>query len=170
MPSCEVYVVRHAIAAERGPDWPDDRQRPLTARGAGRFTEVVAGLRWMDVAIDEIFTSPLVRARQTADLLSAGLAGGPGVTILPELAPGHSPAEVMARLSQVGRRNRLALVGHEPGQGELAAHLIGAGRALAFRKGAVCRIDMPSLSNGEAGALRWFLTPKVLRRLGRSDS
>ena len=66
---CELYLVRHAIAAERGEDWPDDDKRPLTARGVARFKESVDGMRRLGVEVDEIFTSPLVRAKQTADVL-----------------------------------------------------------------------------------------------------
>ena len=72
---CELYLVRHAIAAERGGDWPDDDKRPLTQRGVARFKEAVEGFNKLDDGIDEIFTSPLVRARQTAELLAAGLPG-----------------------------------------------------------------------------------------------
>ena len=75
MPPCELYIVRHAIAAERGDDWPDDDKRPLTEKGIVRFKDELAGLRWLDVGLDEIFTSPLVRAKQTADLLAAGISG-----------------------------------------------------------------------------------------------
>ena len=160
----ELYLVRHAIAAERGDDWPDDDTRPLTERGVARFKEVVRGLERLDVSVDEIFTSPLIRAKQTADLLAAGLPGRPAIAMLDALSPGHSPASVMAQLARSARRRRIALVGHEPGLGELAAHLIGSGRALPFRKGGVCRIDVESLTSRRAGALHWFVTPKVLRR------
>lgn len=165
----ELYIVRHAIAAERGEDWPDDDKRPLTERGIARFKEVVGGLAWLDVTVDEIFSSPLVRAKQTADILAAGLPGKPAVKILDALSPGHSPTSVMAQLARSARRRRIALVGHEPGLGELAAHLIGAGRALPFKKGGVCRIDVESLTSRRAGALNWFVTPKILRRLGHKD-
>jgi phosphohistidine phosphatase len=165
MPACELYLVRHAIAADRGPDWPDDDQRPLTEQGMARFRQCVAGLAWLRVTIDEVVTSPLVRAAQTADLLAAGIGGRTSVKVLPELAPGHLPEDVMRSLPGVTRRRRLALVGHEPGLGDLAAHLTGTGRPLAFRKGAVCRIDLESLHTDQPGALIWFLPPKVLRRL-----
>lgn len=164
---CELYLVRHAIAAERGNDWPDDDKRPLTAKGVARFKEAVAGLTKLDCTIDEIFTSDLVRAKQTAELLAAGLASKPPVKILDALAPGQSPASVMAQLARNARRRRIALVGHEPGLGELAAHLIGAGRALPFKKGGVCRIDVESLTSRRPGALTWFVQPKLLRGLGR---
>jgi len=164
---CELYLIRHAIAAERGEDWPDDDKRPLTERGIARFKESVAGLKELDVVVDEIFSSPLVRAKQTADLLAAGLSGKPVVKILDALSPGHTPTSVLAQLARAARRRRIILVGHEPDLGELAAHLIGAGRALPFKKGGACRIDVESLTSRRAGALTWFVQPKMLRRLGK---
>ncbi len=163
----ELYLIRHAIAAERGDEWPDDDKRPLTERGVARFRESVEGLTWLDVTIEEIFTSPLVRAKQTAEILAAGMPGKPPVKVLDALSPGQNPGSVLAQLAKVARRRRIALVGHEPGLGELAAHLVGAGRALPFKKGGACRIDVESLTSRRAGALHWFVTPKVLRRLGR---
>jgi phosphohistidine phosphatase len=117
--------------------------------------------------VDEIFTSPLVRAKQTADLLASGLSGKPAVKILDALSPGHTPTSVLAQLARTARRRRIMLVGHEPDLGELAAHLVGAGRALPFKKGGACRIDVESLTSRRAGALTWFVQPKMLRRLGR---
>jgi phosphohistidine phosphatase len=165
MPPCEIYLVRHAIAAERGDEWPDDTKRPLTERGISRFKEGVGGLKGLDAIIDEIFTSPLVRAKQTADLLAAGIDGRPTVKILDALAPGHPSTVVMSHLAKAAKHKRLALVGHEPDLGELAAHLIGARRALPFKKGGICRIDVAGLSAKAAGTLVWFVTPKVLRKL-----
>ena len=165
MPPTELYLVRHAIAAERGDDWPDDNKRPLTERGISRFKESVGGLKGLDASIDEIFTSPLVRAKQTADLLAAGIDGRPTVKVLDVLSPGHASAIVMAHLAKAARHRRLALVGHEPDLGELAAHLIGARRPLPFKKGGICRIDIAGLSSKAAGTLAWFVTPKILRKL-----
>ena len=162
---CELYLVRHAIAAERDSEWPDDTKRPLTERGISRFKEAIKGLRRIDVAVDEVFTSPLVRAKQTAELIAQGLEGKPPVKVLDALAPGHTSASVMTNLAKVAKRRRIALVGHEPELGELAAYLIGAGRALPFKKGGVCRIDVGSLTSRRAGALVWFFPPTVLRQL-----
>lgn len=163
----ELYLIRHAIAAERGSEWPDDSKRPLTERGMNRFKDAVKGLRRLDVVVDEIFTSPLVRARQTADIVAAGLDGKPPIKVLDALAPGHTPASVMTQLARVAKRRRIALVGHEPELGELSAHLIGAGRALPFKKGGVCRIDLGSLTSKRAASLIWFLPPNVMRQVKR---
>ena len=165
MPSIELYLVRHAIAAERGTEWPDDTTRPLTKRGISRFRECVRGLRELEVSLDEIFTSPLVRAKQTADILAAGMDGKPSVKMLEALGPGHTVQNVMAQLAKVAKRRRIALVGHEPELGELAAQLIGARHAIPFKKGGVCRVDLERLTPKDVGTLIWFVGPKVLRQL-----
>jgi phosphohistidine phosphatase len=167
MRPCELYLVRHAVAAERGEDWPDDTKRPLTTKGVSRFREVVQGLVWLGVGLDEIYSSPLVRAKQTADLLSEGLKERTTVRTVDELSPGHEPPSVLAELGKRIKRRRVALVGHEPDLGELAAALIGASRPLAFRKGGVCRIDVDRVGTSAHGSLIWFLPPKVLRKSGR---
>lgn len=165
--SVELYVVRHAIAAERGPDWPDDTKRPLTERGIERFREVVDGLVWLDVQLDVVLASPLVRARQTAQYLATGLPAKPPIVAVDALAPGHVPAEMMEQVAREARGHRcLALVGHEPDLGELVAWLIGSRRAIPMKKGGVCRVDLDSLS-GRHGTLAWLLPPKALRKLGR---
>lgn len=165
MPHVELYIVRHAIAADRGEEWPDDSKRPLTTRGVDRFKECVRGLVWLEVGLDEIFTSPLVRARQTANLLAAGFKEKPPVKVLESLSPGHTPMSVMQELNKIGKRRRVALVGHEPGLGELAAHLVGSSRAIPFRKGGVCRIDVESFTSRRPGELQWMIPPRILREL-----
>jgi phosphohistidine phosphatase len=166
MTGFELYLIRHAIADARGPEWPNDAKRPLTELGIARFTEAVKGLREVGVEIDEIFTSPLVRAKQTADILAAGLKHKPHVKILKALEPGHGPAAVVEHLAEEARKKRIALVGHEPDLGDLASHLLGTKKPVPFKKGGVCRIDVATLPTARAGTLVWFLPPKILRTLG----
>jgi phosphohistidine phosphatase len=165
----EYYLVRHAVAADRGPEFPDDAARPLTADGVERFRKAVAGLRALDVVLDLVITSPYARAQETAELLCAGLKPKPKLVPADVLAPGHKPAQVITAVEHhmaAGKRwSRVALVGHEPDLGELAARLLGARGTIAFKKGAVCRIDVDRALPGGPGTLRWFLTPSVLRDL-----
>ena len=63
------------------------------------------------------------------------------------------------------RKGRIALVGHEPNIGELAARLIGARTPLEFKKGAICRIDFDVFPPKGTGQLRWFVTAKMLREI-----
>ncbi len=163
--SYSLYIVRHAIAAERGPEYPDDTQRPLTDDGISRFRKVVAGLGDLDVEVDLILTSPLLRARQTADLLSKGLSGHPSVVETGALSPDAAYKDLTSELRRHARRSSVALVGHEPSLGEIAARLVGCPGRFDFRKGGVCRIDVTRLPPTVPGHLQWFAPPRMLVRV-----
>jgi phosphohistidine phosphatase len=158
-------VIRHGLAEERGDAWPDDSKRPLTDEGMSRLRKSARGLARIGVTIDIVLTSPLVRARQTAELVAGGLEPRPSLVNVDSLAPDGSYAAVLADLEKHARRSRIALVGHEPMLGELAARLIGSRHAIEFKKGAVCRIDIDDLPPAGPGDLRWMLTPKIMRAL-----
>jgi len=160
-----IYLVRHAIAAERGPAWPDDTKRPLTPKGVARMRRVVRGLRELGVSVDVVLTSPLARAKQTAELLVEGLKPAPALNVVASLSPGIAAAKMAETLSGFKRSQVLALVGHEPGLGELACWLIGSKAPVPFRKGGICRIDVPASSPNGSGQLIWLATPGMLRRV-----
>lgn len=170
----QLYLVRHAIAAPRGEDWPDDATRPLTPDGMTRMRRAARGLAALGPEIDVVLTSPLVRARQTADILAGVFTPPPSVVLVDALAPGGTVAGILAEVVKHARKGPMALVGHEPGIGEFAAHLLGTGNPLEFKKGAVARIDVSGLTATTSGpqpsqritsALRWFLPPRALRAL-----
>jgi phosphohistidine phosphatase len=160
----ELYLIRHGIAAEPGDAYPDDTKRPLTQRGISRLQKQTRGLAALGVTLDQILTSPLVRCRQTADVLAEGL-GGP-VAGVAALAPPGTSAAVIEELGRYARRSRIALVGHEPNIGELAARLAGAKTPFPFKKGAVCCIELAALPPARPGRLLWFATPRMLRAVG----
>jgi phosphohistidine phosphatase len=161
----EIYLIRHGVAEERGDAWPDDAKRPLTDDGMSRMRKSVRGLARVGVSCDVVLTSPLVRARQTAEIVAAGLTPRPSLLAVESLAPDGSYAAVIADLEKQARKTRIALVGHEPNIGELAARLIGSRHAVEFKKGAVCRVDLEALPPSGPGQLRWLLTPKIMRAL-----
>jgi phosphohistidine phosphatase len=161
----ELYLIRHGIAEERGDAWPDDAKRPLTEQGIERLRRGARGLAQLGVEFDVMLTSPLTRAKQTADAIAGSFDPRPPIVSVESLAPGGTYAAVLADLEKQSRRSRIALVGHEPGIGELASRLIGSRHAIEFKKGAICRIDFETLPPAGPGALRWFATPRMLRSL-----
>ena len=161
----ELYLIRHGIAEERGPEWPDDGRRPLTEKGISRLKKSTKGLVSLGVTFDVLLTSPLLRARQTAETVAACFEPRPPVVAIDSLSPDGTYQQVLDDLGKQSRRSRIALVGHEPSLGEYAARLAGSRHAFEFKKGAVCRIDVDALPPGGPGALRWFMTPKLLRNL-----
>lgn len=162
----ELYVIRHAIAEERGNAWPDDAWRPLSAQGRAQMRKAARGLEQLGVTFGVILSSPLVRARQTAEIVAEALAIRPEIIVVDSLSPEGSYADVMADLVKQPARRAIALVGHEPNIGELAARLAGSRHAFAFKKGGVCRIDVESIPPDGPGTLRWFLPPAILRAIG----
>jgi phosphohistidine phosphatase len=163
----ELYLVRHGIAEERGDAWPDDSKRPLTANGVARLRKEARGLVRLGISFDAILTSPFVRTRQTAEILAAAFDPRPHLTPTEALTPDGSYAAVIAEVAKQARRSKIALVGHEPGIGELAARLIGSRHPIPFKKGAICCIEVDALPPAGPGALLWFVTPRLLRSVKR---
>jgi phosphohistidine phosphatase len=161
----ELYLIRHGVAAERGEDFPDDSKRPLTNAGISRLRKEAKALDGLGVAFDHIITSPLVRTKQTADIFAEALKSKPSVSQSDALAPAGTSTAVVQELAKHMRKGRIALVGHEPNIGELAARLIGARMPFEFKKGAICRIDFEVFPPKGMGQLRWFVTPRMLREI-----
>jgi phosphohistidine phosphatase len=166
--NCSLYLIRHGIAEERGPAYPIDDERPLTEEGIRRLEQSVKGLHALDVTLDRVLTSPLVRARQTAEIVAAGLACREPLLVVDALRPGARFEALMAALERLGRERAIALVGHEPSMGEFGARLIGAARPLLFKKGTVCRIDADTIPPVGAGTLQWLLPPRALRAFAKA--
>ncbi|MFQ6538485.1 MULTISPECIES: phosphohistidine phosphatase SixA [Aphanothece] len=154
----ELLLLRHGIAAERRPDHPD-QARALTPEGRQRTAAVLSQLHRLGVGADRLLSSPLVRARQTAELaVAAGLA--PAVTLTDALAPGGDPLPLLADLAAGGR---LLLVGHEPDLGDLAARLIGAPPgSIALKKAGLAVLDLPTPRTPGQACLRLLLAPRQL--------
>jgi len=164
----DLYVIRHAIAFERDASrWPDDRDRPLTAGGIGKFRRAARGLGKLVPAVDILLSSPLVRAWRTAELL-ADEAGWPRPVVFEALEPDREPSDVAKALAEYRDRESVAVVGHEPQLGELIGYLVvpeaGEHAPFALRKGGAACVLLGDDPPGHA-ALKWLITPKIERRL-----
>lgn len=163
----ELYVIRHGVAEPRGDAWSDDTKRPLTDDGMSRLRKSARGLVRLGIAFDVVMTSPLTRARQTAEIVASAFNARPPIVVIDSLAPSGSYQALIADLEKQGRRTRIALVGHEPAIGETAARLAGSRHPFSLKKGAVCRIDVDALPPAGPGTLRWLATPRMLRSIGK---
>lgn len=162
-------LLRHAIAEDRS-DSGRDRDRRLTGEGKRKLRDVVAGMRALDLPVERVVSSPLERARETAEIVAEGYGLDDGVDVSPALAPGAGPDAVLAALAEVGRPSGVVLVGHEPDLAALASTLLTGSPGLVgmgFRKAGLAGIVVATLPPRSAGALEFFLTPGQLRRIGR---
>jgi len=161
----ELLIVRHAIAFEADARrWPDDGERPLSPRGVARARKAAAGLKQLVRAPGRLLVSPLVRARQTAAILTE-VAGWPRATLRPELAPGGSPEALLDVLRRMPE-TRIAVVGHEPGLGRLlAVSLPGSAgpQGFRFRKMGAALLTFRGAARAGGARLEWLVPAKVLR-------
>ncbi len=141
----EVFLIRHAAAVDETLDLRDPL-RHLTPEGRAQAKSLGDRLRWHDCHPTHIWTSPLVRAVQTAELVAAGLQVPVNVDVLPELAPGAPVRAVQKALEQLPRDAHVILVGHEPSISGIGELLLGGGLT-ALGKAEAVRIS--------DGALRW---------------
>jgi phosphohistidine phosphatase len=164
----ELYIMRHGIAVIRGPStMMDDAKRPLTPEGKQKMREIASGLAQAGIDVDWIVSSPLVRAMETAEIVSEALKSQPPLDACEALRPGTAPEALIAFLARRSNRRRVLVVGHEPDLGQLAARLIGAGRNanMPFKKGGCCHITFSEFPPKAPGRLVWWLTPRVMRKL-----
>jgi phosphohistidine phosphatase len=164
----ELYLLRHGDAADRlTGGYARDEERPLTERGREEARAAALGLRELGSRPDQVITSPLVRARQTAEIVAEITKPARSLQVTDRLAPGGGPEEVAALLAAIPADSAVVLVGHMPDLGELAGWFLWGDplATLPFRTGGLCRITIPT-PPGLGGDLRWFLPPKLLRKLG----
>jgi phosphohistidine phosphatase len=160
----DLYLIRHADALAAGDhNIARDFDRPLSEEGVRQAEGLTAGLRKRNVALDVVFTSPLVRARQTAEgMLRHWPSPAPELRTCDDLAPDGKSRKLGKLLREVGVE-AVALVGHQPDLSRHAGWLIGNKKAqVEFAKGGVAYIHLPGKAHKGAGNLIWLVTPEWL--------
>ena len=151
-----LYLIRHAHAV----DGEVDAARPLSKRGEQQVRDLADFLRRSEsFQPDEIWHSPLVRARETAQLLAQRLKLAAPLALMPDLEPGDDPRAVARRIKATS--HSLAVIGHEPHLSALASLLVvGKPEAPAFvmKKCAALALE----GAGSSWMVCWFVSPEVI--------
>jgi len=161
-------LFRHGIAVERE-EWKGaDGDRPLTEKGKQRVREVAAGLSRLDVRPTLIWSSPLIRALETAKIAQRSLQVRAPVEIVEALLPDASPDRLLSILHDLPPESCVLCVGHEPHLGLAAAVLLTgkSSEAFPFKKAGACLIELSIPVKPGRGVLRWWLPPSQLRLMG----
>jgi phosphohistidine phosphatase len=156
----ELYFLRHGEAGKKD-EWDgDDAERPLNKEGVARMKREAAAMAGLDLGLELIITSPLVRARQTADIVARELGMQKSLVIDDRLAPGFGRDGLVQLLKKYASRKSLLLVGHDPDFSETIAATIGGGR-VECKKGGFARVDIDDPATLR-GTLIWLMPPRVL--------
>jgi phosphohistidine phosphatase len=163
----KLYLVRHGIAVDRGTSGLSDEERFLTEEGIEKMRQAARGLGKIGVRPALILSSPLVRARQTAEILAEALGKNIPVKLTAALSPAGTREQVYEDIRRERRLESVMLVGHQPSLGELAGAL--AWRSpdcyVELKKGGACAIELDQLAPEPRGKLLLLLTPPVMRSL-----
>lgn len=144
-----------------------DERRPLDEEGILQVRYVGRLLANLDVQVDQIISSPLKRARQTATLVANELAFEGVVQIDDALRPEAGFEQFRAMLARYRKYDAVMVVGHNPSFTEFLSKSVssdGTAAHIDFKKGAVARVEL----NGRTGILDWLVTPKIARTLQTS--
>jgi phosphohistidine phosphatase len=158
-----LYFLRHGIAVEFGENGiTRDEDRPLTSKGERKLWRIAEAMEAMELKFDAILSSPILRARQTADIISEAFNGRKKVQHTQALVP-HSKARELVDLvhTLTPRPDNILLVGHEPFLSELICLLVFGQHtgAVRMKKGGLCLLTADSLRAGKCATLEWLLTP-----------
>ncbi|MGZ4887658.1 MAG: phosphohistidine phosphatase SixA [Candidatus Angelobacter sp.] len=162
-----LYFLRHASAGKTMLNPKKDERRALDEEGILQARYVGRLLANLDVQVDQIISSPLKRARQTASLVANELAFEAAVQIDDALRPEADFEQFQAMLARYRKYDAVMVVGHNPSFTEFLSKSVSAASGAAqieFKKGAVARVEM----QGRTGTLDWLVTPKIARTLQTS--
>ncbi len=161
----DIYFLRHANAGVAKLNPESDEKRPLDKQGIQQSHTVGRGLAALEVELDEIIASPLLRAFQTAEIAAKELGHQRDIVIDGALRPEASFAQFQALLRKYAKSKAIMVVGHNPNLSEFLNQLLagnGESRGIDLKKGAIAKVEKEGRSPAE---LKWLMPPKVVRAL-----
>jgi phosphohistidine phosphatase len=157
----QIYLLRHAIAEDPKPGIPD-ADRPLTSEGVRKLRDILKRARGGGLSPSKIIASPFRRAVETATLAAKALNFEEPIITTKTLVPSSAAQETWDEIRLYKGEPSLLLVGHEPAMGQLTGFLLAVPElSVDFKKGAMVRVDVPSLGLRPRGVLKWMLAPKL---------
>jgi phosphohistidine phosphatase len=166
----DLYILRHGIAVEPGtPGIPDD-QRPLTAKGEKRMRQVARGLRLLGLKVERIVTSPLPRARATAEIVADALDAPERLEVSSVLQAGAA-ATTIERWLRERSEKQLMIVGHNPTLSDLISLLVlgATERPICdLKKGGIAALKRTAVATDQYD-VAWIAPPRLFRSLSGAE-
>lgn len=160
----KLYILRHGDAVAHGDPRYEEAARPLTPKGIQRTRSLAHALRQMEISFDAVLSSPLTRARETADIVARGLRLVSKLSLTDHLTPAGGMEKLVHQINMIRPVPKsVLLVGHEPYLSGFISLLAVGGPSLLLKlkKGALCRLEVEQLSCGRCGTLEWLLQPRL---------
>jgi len=163
-----IYLLRHAIAAQPAASGFPDSKRPLTAEGRKKLRQAAEGMTALNLKFDLILSSPFLRARQTAEIIADQFDTRSRLEFSEHLRPESRPTTLIQELQRLDSPpDDVLLVGHEPFMSRFISMLCSGGPdcAVTMKKSGLCKLKAESIGPGRCATIEWLLTPKQLAML-----
>ena len=156
----KLYFLRHGLAGDSREWKGDDFARPLTEEGIAKMRRTADTCAKMELDLQLILTSPLIRAYETAEIIARQLKMLDKLVRDERLGVRFGTKFLAEILAEHSNAASLMLVGHEPGMSETVSQLIGGGR-INFKKGTLAYVQLDD-AKSLRGELVWLIPPKLL--------
>jgi phosphohistidine phosphatase len=166
-----IYFLRHASAGQKQfSDPANDEKRPIDKIGEGQSHDVGRAMAYIGVTANVVISSPLTRARQTAEIVAREVGYEEKVLLDDALRPEASFEQFKALLNRHKDKSSIMVVGHDPSMTDFVNRMLSGGAPMAaieMKKGGVAKVEKELR---RPAILRWLLTPKVVQRAQRSSA
>lgn len=159
-----LYLLRHGDAEDEAASGRDFDRR-LTPEGIKRMRAEAQGMKALGLTFDIVFTSPLLRARETAEIV-AEMLGLPAPIIDERVGGGFQLDTVKTLLREHPGHDKILFVGHQPSMSLIIQSLCGG--ITEMKRGSLACLEGEGPRPGY-GALLWLLTPRQLITLSRQE-
>ena len=166
----DLFVLRHGEAGKTIPSGSSDSKRPLIVTGEKEIVIISKALRKMGVRLDVILTSPLKRARQTADIVAKEFKAQNKLRQMRELSPEGDKKALYQNLSSLKEGTTILLVGHSPYLSEMVSEIVSNDSSvrLGLKKGGIVRIRVTATAPKLKGELKWLISPRLSRLISKA--
>ena len=163
----DVFFLRHGEAGNRVAIPSKDVERALTESGKEEIEEIAESFERMDLEFNKIVSSPLARARETAEIVANAQKKSSKVELWDELRPEGNRLDLYRKLSRLRQDADVLLVGHEPYLSNVIGEIISGSLAskIKIKKGGLARVQITSFAPKPTGDLWWLLTPRQLKKM-----
>jgi phosphohistidine phosphatase len=163
----ELFVLRHGEAGKALPPSPKELQRPLTEAGREEIESIGKSLKSWGLNFDIVLTSPLRRAKETAETVAKVLEIEDRLEESDDLKPEGNRLQLFNKLSKMKSQASVLIVGHEPYLSVLIGDIIAGNpnSHISLKKGGMAKIEIDTFSPKILGELKWLLTARQIRKI-----
>lgn len=163
----DIFILRHGDANSDSKKITDDSKRALTETGIKEIENVSSLFEELDIEISHVFSSPLKRTKQTAEIILKNQKKAK-MTELAELKPEGAPSEACKKITKQNG-SAILVIGHNPLLVDIINHMTNTEKqiadSLALKTGGLAKIKITAIEPQLHGHLEWLLTPKLIRKV-----